>query len=210
MNSDISKNIPHFSSQVIFSKYDTSGKLAAYLQDILAYNKKVNLVSRETSYDDLVRIAADCLVPFELIAAPMGKIFDIGAGAGFPSLVLLLGFSGLEGVIFERTGKKALFLESMVRGYNLNAEIISGDFLTVSGDLPSESFDYGFMKYVHLDKKILSTALLLLKHSGCFIYYSRSDFLSAEMSEGIVVRALPYYLDDQKQVHTISIYSAEP
>jgi len=199
-----------YDPEELLGRLDPNHKLEPYFQILLSANQKVNLVSRETSYEDLVRIAADCLVPFELLASPAGRIFDIGAGAGFPSLVLLLGFSGLEGVIFERTGKKALFLESMVRGYDLNAEIISGDFLTVSGDLPSESFDYGFMKYVHLDKKILSTALLLLKHSGCFIYYSRSDFLSAEMSEGIVVRALPYYLDDQKQVHTISIFSTEP
>jgi 16S rRNA G527 N7-methylase RsmG len=210
LNSGISKDIPYFSSQAIFNKYDTSGRLSAYLQDIQAYNKKVNLVSRETSFDDLVRIAADCLVPFELQAAPSGKIFDIGAGAGFPSLVLLLGFSGLEGVIFERTGKKALFLESMVRGYKLNAEVISGDFLTVSGNIPSESFDYGFMKYVHIERKILSTALLLLKPFGCFIYYSRSDLFTAEEPEGIVVRTIPYYLDDQKQVRTISIFSAKP
>ena len=63
MSSDDS--IQRFNSEEIISEFDLKNGLNSYLDILLEYNKKVNLVSRETSRSDLIRLAADCLIPFK-------------------------------------------------------------------------------------------------------------------------------------------------
>jgi 16S rRNA G527 N7-methylase RsmG len=196
------------SSQAIINKYDKNSCLSLFLEDILGYNKKINLVSRETGHAGLIKIAADCLAPFEFLPPPTGKIFDIGPGAGFPSIVLLLSFSGLSGILFERTGKKADFLRQTVKKLNINAEVVPENFTESAKKYNRIGHDYGFMKYVKIDRDILSAALGLLGPNGKFIYYSRLEAnMPGTMSQGII-KSFTYYLDDEPQIRTITIFSS--
>ena len=200
-------NHPHLSSQAIINKYDKDSCLLSFLEDILNYNKKVNLVSRETDHAGLIKIAADCLIPFEFLPPLKGKIFDIGPGAGFPSVVLFLSFSGLSGTLFERTGKKADFLRQIVRTLNIDAEIVNGNFTEASRKYGRESYDYGFMKYVKIDNDILSAALGLLKPEGKLIYYSRLEKQLPRVKNLSGIQSFAYYLDNESLIRTITIFS---
>jgi 16S rRNA G527 N7-methylase RsmG len=207
-SSDGLSSISRLSSQAIINKYDKSGKIILFLNEILSYNNKVNLVSRETTREGLIKIAADCLAPFEFLPTPSGDIFDIGPGGGFPSIILLLSFTGLRGTLFERTEKKARFLNRIVKEFDINAEVIGGDFIENAKNCRKSSFDYGFMKYVKADKNILSTLESLLKPGGNFIYYSRYEIGLIAAPKSLEIKNITYYLDDDPQIHTVTIFSS--
>ena len=198
---------PLFTSRAITSRYGLEDRLSSYLRLILEHNQKINLVSRETSFQDLIGIAADSLVPFEFLDAPSGRIFDIGPGAGFPSLVIALAFPGVECVLIERTKKKAAFLVRIVDLLGLAAEVIDADFVEASSRLQPSSFDYGFLKLVRPDRKLLHRALGLLTSSGRFIYFGGPERTGADFTGGLELERFDYYLDDCEQLRTITAIS---
>ena len=201
-------HIPLFKSKDIISKYNIDSRLESYLDEILEYNKKVNIVSRETSRRDLLNIAADCLVPFEFLPQPAGRFFDIGSGGGFPSIVIMLAFPDLKASLFERTGKKATFLKNIAARFNLDVDIIPVNFAEAYPGLQRASFDFGTMKLVRPDKNIIRGVSNLLKPGGQFLYYSRSEHLKSEITDHKGIVSYSYYLNDSKQLRGLTIISS--
>ncbi len=205
-NSDID-NYPILQTQDILSKYDKNSRISSFIKQVLLYNQKVNIVSRETSLEGLKKIAAECLAPLELGIDIKGKIFDIGSGGGFPAIVLMLARPDIEAALIERTDKKARFLEDAIDRFNLKASVHNKDLAEIVPCLDKNSFDFGLMKYVRMEKKILRYALQLLNSDGKYLYYSR---MITDDKYGInrfkAIEAC-YYLDDIKQVRTINIIS---
>lgn len=197
---------PLFLTREILLKHDPDGALEPFLKDILEFNTKVNIVSRETNLPNLKKIAADCLIPYEFLPPPQGKFFDIGSGAGFPGIILLLTFRGLEGVLFERTAKKTRFLESLLKKYSLPAKIINADFTENSSSLPPSSFDTGLMKYVRLEKSILTRALPLLRPQGHFIYYSSIES-KTPAAKALQPDVYHYYLDSKEILRSFTLFT---
>ena len=197
---------PVLNSREILKKYRIERPVESFLEEITIYNERFNLVSRETSQEDLIRIAADCLAPFEFIASPSGRLFDIGPGAGFPSVILSLAFPNLEIVAIERNSKRAAFIRRVTRGLNLDISIVNEDFAAALKGFETRSFEFGAMKLVKLSLNLLDGALSLLKNGGSFIYYSSPERL-AELSSGISVRSEYYYLDDTKHLRSLSYFS---
>ena len=207
MTDDISNNYPTLKSDDIIAKYDNNSVFSSFFDQVLFYNKKINIVSRETSLDGLKKIAAECLAPIELGIDIKGKIFDIGPGGGFPALIILLARPDIEGVLIERTGKKARFLETMVKEFGLNAIVYNNDLAEITPKLDKNSFDFGLMKYVRMEKKILRLALQLLNPEGRYLYFSRmitDDKYGINRFKAVEVC---YYLDDIKQLRTINVIS---
>ncbi len=200
--------IPLFRSESIIAKYNIEPRLESYFDEILEYNKKVNIVSRDTSRPERLKMAADSLIPFEFIPPPAGRFFDIGSGGGFPSIVILLAFPGLKASLFERTGKKAAFLRDIIGSFDLDAEIIPVNFAEAFPGLPKTSFDFGTMKLVRPDKNIIRGVSRLLKPDGSFLYYARAEHLAKEIPDLKDAAFHSYYLDDIKQLRGLTIISS--
>lgn len=199
---------PLFHSADIINKYGIGDTLESYLDRLMEYNKKLNLVSRETTWEALRRVAADCLMPFEFTSPPVDgdSFFDIGSGGGFPSIIHLLSFSGFEGTLYERVQKKAGFLISTITHFNLSAQVCPESFSLKS--MPGKaSFDIGFMKLVKLNNGILSNALSALKPNGRFIYYSSVSDLENLNNDRYNIEIFSYYLDDPKQLRFVTVFS---
>ncbi len=200
-------NSSEFNARSIISKYKIENKIEDYFHEILKYNKKINIVSRETTLDDLLMIAADSLIPFEFMLTPSGKIFDIGPGAGFPSIVVLLAFPDLQGFLIERTKKKTAFLQRVIELLKLKAEIIDANFVEIGSRLALSSFDIGLMKLVRPDMKLLNNAFDLLKPSGKFVYYSDFDETSIKTLPNVQVKKYKYFLDKSNRLRTITVFT---
>jgi 16S rRNA (guanine(527)-N(7))-methyltransferase RsmG len=195
-----------FNSKELLGKYDEGGKITAFLDFVHENNRKINLVSRETSRADLDYLAADCLVALELPGRIRGCFFDIGSGGGFPSIILMLAVPGLSGTLIERTTKKTDFLTRANRKFGLEAEIVNADFAEACLSLPPANFDIGLIRYVSPDRKIFSGVLTLLKKGGRLIYYGRQrgEFPPPVDFER---RMIEYYLDEQEPLRTLTIFS---
>ena len=205
MNDSDITSPPHFSSDSIISKYGLSDKIYRYLREILLYNEKINIVSRETSPDDLKSIAADSLVPFEFIPTPTGHLFDIGPGAGFPAIVVLMAFPDLRGLLIERTQKKIEFLRNMLDMFGLDADIIHADFAEAISRIDPASFDTGLMKLVRPDSKMIRHVLDILKPAGWFVYYSDLDERSVKILSDFKINKYKYFLDKSNRARTITV-----
>jgi 16S rRNA (guanine527-N7)-methyltransferase len=94
---------------------ETEEGLDRYVELLLHWQRKLNLVSPSTLRELWTRHVADSL---QLIAlAPQARIWaDLGSGGGFPGLpIALAGQAGTRVHLIERNGKKAAFLREAVR-----------------------------------------------------------------------------------------------
>ena len=179
--------------------------MSFYLNEIQEHNKTVNLVSRETTLSQLNRIAADCLMPFEFVEPPSGRLLDIGSGGGFPALVIKTAFPDLEMVLIERTRKKAVFLRRFSSRLDPAPEIIDCDFPEARRYLEPGSFSIATMKLVRPTKSLLTGIASLLAPSGRFVYFS--EFVETRsLPPSFSMQTFSYYLDDIRQVRTITVF----
>ena len=92
-----------------YNKFDVPhGTIERYVELILEWNKKINLVSIKNTEELIDRHILDSLQLIKYINKEQ-EVFDIGSGAGFPGL--MLSFAGIKKVnLVEKIGKKASFL----------------------------------------------------------------------------------------------------
>jgi 16S rRNA (guanine527-N7)-methyltransferase len=97
--------------------HETEARLERYVDLLLAWQAKTNLVSPSTLPTLWTRHIADSLQLLRL--APTAKIWvDLGSGGGFPGVVLACALADRPGAqihLVERNAKKAAFLREAVR-----------------------------------------------------------------------------------------------
>ncbi len=96
---------------------ETEARLDRYVELLVAWQAKTNLVAPSTLPQIWTRHIADSL---QLLAlAPSAKIWiDLGSGGGFPGVVLACAMAEQEGAmvhLVERNAKKAAFLREAIR-----------------------------------------------------------------------------------------------
>ena len=172
-----------------FLPYDPPSLLARHIPDnlldryhslLMSENKRVNLVSRETTRQDFDRLVCESLLPLEVLGSCFDAYLDIGSGGGFPAVPLLLSRgAGVDSVLIERTGKRAVALERILTGLGLQADVEKrtfGEFHT------GPTFDLITLRYVKLTPDLLARALGYLRPKGTFVYFSTPDF-SCKMAD---------------------------
>lgn len=92
---------------------------------MVEYNKNVNLTSI-TEFDDVVmKHFVDSVLPFTMIEFDKDASFiDVGTGAGFPSLPLLIIFPSLKGTLCDSLGKRCTYLELVLGKIGASAEVV--------------------------------------------------------------------------------------
>ena len=91
---------------------DRDARLQAYVDLLVQWNEKINLVAAKSIPYIWVRHIEDCLQLAEYLDRSK-TIFDIGSGAGLPGMVLsILGF---DVQMIEKDERKSVFLEEASR-----------------------------------------------------------------------------------------------
>lgn len=92
---------------------------------MVEYNKNVNLTSITEFEEVVMKHFIDSVLPFTMFDVPQGASFiDVGTGAGFPSLPLLIYRPDLKGTLCDSLQKRCLYLELACKKIDVNAEII--------------------------------------------------------------------------------------
>jgi 16S rRNA (guanine527-N7)-methyltransferase len=106
-------------------------QFSIYYQELLDWNKRVNLTSI-TGYEDVqIKHFLDSLTVTlawqkPIIDADL-RVIDVGAGAGIPGIPLKITFPNLRLALLEATAKKAAFLHHIQNKLQLdNVEIVVG------------------------------------------------------------------------------------
>lgn len=198
-----------FSSQDLFAELDPAERLPRYFGLLAKENQRINLVSRETiaggtiSQPGLVLLAAESLAPLTILSVETFPAYlDIGSGGGFPSIPILLSGRVGEGVLIERTQKKAAALRRMSLGLGIHPEIEPVAF--EQAGLGERRFNLITIRLVKLDRKLLTRCFDLLAPSGVILYYSvpevTVDDFKAEVS------TFRYTIDASPQVHCATAF----
>ncbi len=111
---------------------ETSEKIERYISLLQKWNVRINLVSKQLSYDEIVKDHfLDCAQLEQYIPEKDAKVLDIGSGAGFPGIVLaILGYSNCTMV--EIISKKTTFLKTVLLDLNLPNKVINNDIQKVT------------------------------------------------------------------------------
>lgn len=102
---------------------ETLARLDAYVNLLLVWNKRINLIARSTEADVWRRHILDSAQLYPLIPRDCSSLMDLGSGAGFPGLVLaIMGVGGVR--LVESDARKAAFLREAARVTGAVAEVI--------------------------------------------------------------------------------------
>lgn len=105
-----------------FSNIDS--KYQSYISELIKWNSKVNLISKNTEQDILSRHIKDSEQLCKYIKDKNASIVDLGSGAGFPGMVLAINqYTNLT--LIESDKKKCAFLETMKKKLSLSVTIVN-------------------------------------------------------------------------------------
>ncbi len=110
-------------------------KLEFYIDELLRWNEKINLVSRQLTKEDIAKkLILPSLIPHKII--PVGEdILDFGSGAGIVGIPLVIFKGETSFTLLESKIKPITFLRHISNTLSINVEIIH-KFVKKQGDLP--------------------------------------------------------------------------
>ncbi len=136
---------------------------------MIEYNRNVNLTSI-TEFDNVViKHFVDSVLPFTMLELDETASFiDVGTGAGFPSLPLLIMYPTLKGTLCDSLGKRCTYLELACGKIGVSPEIIHarGEEL---GRKRREQYDLAMARAVAALPVLTELCLPFVKVGGEFI-----------------------------------------
>jgi 16S rRNA (guanine527-N7)-methyltransferase len=104
--------------------------LEKFIDFLWSENQKLNLVSRQLTYQDLIENhLIDCLLPLKYFPQDIESFADFGSGGGLPGVVYAIHFSGARALLYEKSPLKQEFL---------NRCKVMAPNLEVGGEIPRE------------------------------------------------------------------------
>lgn len=149
---------------------DVSAERLVRLCDYMVeYNRNVNLTSI-TEFEEVVdKHFVDSVLPFNMVGISEGGSFiDVGTGAGFPALPLLIVRNDLRGTLCDSLNKRCVYLEKACGEVGIKAEIIHARSEEL-GRKKRECFDYATARAVAAMPVLAEYCLPFVKVGGQFI-----------------------------------------
>lgn len=133
------------------------------------YNKNVNLTSITEFSEVVVKHFVDSVLPFALVDVPQGSSFiDVGTGAGFPAIPLLIFRPDLKGTLCDSLNKRCVYLEKVCELIGVKAEIIHARSEEL-GRKRRECFDFATARAVAAMPVLSEYCIPFVKVGGSFI-----------------------------------------
>ena len=122
----------------------------AYAERLVRWNHHVNLTAITEPDDIAIKHFVDCLSIMKYVKFNKGdKVVDVGTGAGFPGLPLLIANPDLDVNFVDSVGKKLGFIKDVMR----NNGLVANDTHKRAEDMGKdgnyrESYDYAVSRAV--------------------------------------------------------------
>lgn len=160
------------------------GQFLALYEFMVEYNKNVNLTSITEFEDVVMKHFIDSVIPFVNLNLKKNSSFiDVGTGAGFPALPLLIVRPDLRGTLCDSLQKRCVYLEKVCFEIGVDVNIIHerGEILGRE-TMMRESFDFATARAVAGMPVLTELCLPFVCVGGYFIALKsvNEDLKSAE------------------------------
>lgn len=167
-------------------------RLDKYAQMLVETNKRFNLTAITEPDDVTVKHFADCLALLGKVNIPENaKIIDVGTGAGFPGLVLLLTRPDIKMTFLDSTKKKLGFIQNVLNETGISAEVVHAR-AEEAGQNPQyrEKYDFATARAVANLTNLSEYCLPFVKVGGKFVSMkaaaSDEEIASAKKAIGVL------------------------
>lgn len=144
-------------------------QLDKYYKLLKEENNKYNLTAITEEKDVYLKHFYDSLTITKLINLNTQNICDVGAGAGFPGVVLKIMFPELKLTLIDATAKKCHFLSLVVAELGLKNVTVINNRIEIYAQTNREKYDIVTCRAVAPLKILLELSIPLVKKEGYFI-----------------------------------------
>ena len=150
---------------------DKKERFFAFYRLLLDYNARYNLTAITDEREVLYKHFVDSLAG-EPLFVKGARALEVGSGAGFPSVPLMIVREDVKFTLVESTGKKCEFLRVAVRELGLNAEVVNARAEEIShSPLHRERYDVCCARAVARLNTLSEYCLPFVKRGGLFLAY---------------------------------------
>ena len=146
-------------------RFDIYGKL------LVEWNEKINLTAITDPEGVTIKHFLDSLTIFGSVDMPEGaKVIDVGTGAGFPGLAMLIARPDLDMTLMDSTKKRLMVIENILETIELKANIVHSRAEEAGQNkIYREKYDFSTARAVTNLRDLAEYCLPFVKVGGSFI-----------------------------------------
>jgi 16S rRNA (guanine527-N7)-methyltransferase len=160
-------------------RFDKYGKL------LVEWNEKINLTAITDPEGVTIKHFLDSITIFSYIDIPEGaKVIDVGTGAGFPGLAMLIARPDLDMTLMDSTKKRLMVIENILESIGLKANVVHSRAEEAGQNKDfREKYDFSTARAVTNLRDLAEYCLPFVKVGGSFIPM-KSAKAQEEIAEG--------------------------
>ena len=164
---------------IALERFDKYGKL------LVEWNEKINLTAITDPEGVTIKHFLDSLTIFSYVDIPKGaKVIDVGTGAGFPGLAMLIARPDLDMTLMDSTKKRLTVIENILENMGLEANIVHSRAEDAGQNKEyREQYDFSTARAVTNLRDLAEYCLPFVKVGGSFVPM-KSAKTDEEIAEG--------------------------
>lgn len=144
-------------------------KFVKLYEFLVEYNQNVNLTAITDFEEVVIKHFVDSVLPFTMVDIKENSSFiDVGTGAGFPSIPLMIVRPDLRGTLLEALNKRCVFLEKACELVGIEASVVHGRAEDYAKE-KRECFDFATARAVAAMPVLSEYCVPYVKVGGKFI-----------------------------------------
>jgi 16S rRNA (guanine527-N7)-methyltransferase len=192
--------------------------LDTFMAELLDWNQGINLIGLSDRNRIINELLLDSLVPLTFIPE-IGRLLDVGSGAGFPGIVVKICRPRLRTVLLEANHKKTGFLKQVARLLELNdIEVINGRIERNGFKLHPDGYNIVTARGLAPLERVIGWCSPFLCSEGTMIGFlgNKAETSLKESREAMednslmVDRLIPYSLPGMRSGRTLAVFKKRP
>lgn len=144
-------------------------KFVKLYEFLVEYNQNVNLTAITDFEEVVIKHFVDSVLPFTMADIKENSSFiDVGTGAGFPSIPLMIVRPDFKGTLLEALNKRCVFLEKACELVGIKANVVHGRAEDYAKE-KREAFDFATARAVAAMPVVSEYCMPYVKTGGKFI-----------------------------------------
>ncbi len=142
-----------------------------YAEMLVDWNTKMNLTGITEPDEIVIKHFVDCLYIFKYTDFPENaSVIDVGTGAGFPGIVMLIAHPDLQIVLLDSLQKRLNFLQAVLDELKLNATLVHARCEDAGKKVEyRERFDFAVARALAPLNILCEYCLPFVKQNGLFV-----------------------------------------